>query len=242
MALTFEYTKAIDTGSQPFISAEKDSMLYNYYIDNELAMDKSATAAYGNYDTVDFVDEDRHLTTKAVSRIGIKNFPGIGAIGFYKDAYSDDSFVVAPVHAKRDRRGIPTLAKVEIVDNKLHIVITPPEGIKYNVYRVIVRQGTFAFEYILYKTDYYVDKPTVKGEYILHCVGYDEDMGTVSEDSNALALTVDTGSPDWNPDSIDMTDIDSRLTKIEEEIQNYPDEEISEGISNILGGENSEVN
>ena len=64
---------------------------------------------------------------------------------------------------------------------------------------MVVRQNAFAFEYITYKTDYMVDLPTVKGDYIVYCIGYDEEMGTVSEDSNELPLTILSGTDTWKP-------------------------------------------
>lgn len=220
MALLFEYEKDIPTGAQPFMSHERDSVIYNYYIDNEVAMDKRAFADFGHYDNTTFDNQDRHLTTKAVSKIGIKNFPGIGGIGFYKDAYSDESRVVAPIHVQVDKQEAPILVKVEELDGKLHIVISPLANIKYTCYRVIVRQISFAFEYITYKTDYLVDLPTVKGDYTAYCIGYDENMGTVSEDSNELPLTITTGTETWAPYYETVTDLEQRVTNIEDDIGN----------------------
>lgn len=234
MALIIEYENTLLTGEQPYISHEKDSTLFNYYIQKELALDKHASINGGQYDNINFEDAQRHLTTKAVSRIGIKNFPGIGGIGFYKDAYSDEILIVAPIHIDRVYQQAPILNKVEVVDNMLHIVITPPSNLKYTCYRVIVRQGAFAFEYITYKTDYSVDLPTVKGTYAVYCIGYDETTGAVSEDSNVLTLELTTGSPDWSPASIDMTSVEARLSALEEEVENYPDEEITESVAEVI--------
>lgn len=236
MALTFDYEKTLQTGDQPFICHEKDSKLYNYYIRDERALDKSAQALYGIYNNVTFSDENNSLTTRAVSRIGIKNFPGIGGIGFYKDAYSDESHIVSPIHTEEKRYEAPVLEVVEIVDNMLHFVVSPPDSLKYTCYRVVVKQKFFAFEYITYKTDYYADVPTVKGEYICHCIGYDENNGTVSLPSNELSLLVAEGTDGWAPDFTDLSQIAERLDNIEKEIKNYTDEEIQEGVKEILGG------
>lgn len=234
MALLFEYEKDIDTGALPFMCHEKDSTIYNYYIDNELAMDKRAFANFGYYDDISFDNEARHLTTKAVSKIGVKNFPGIGGIGFYKDAYSDDSRIVAPIHIEAEKQEAPMLVTVEELDGKLHIVISPPEDITYTCYRVIVRQSPFAFEYITYKTDYLVDLPTVKGDYAVYCIGYDEDMGTISEDSNILPLTISTGTETWIPSYEMPVDVNARLAAIETEIKNYPDDDISQSVAEVI--------
>lgn len=215
MALTFEYEKDIETGTQPFICHEPDSTLYSYYIVDESALDKSAIASGGSYDSVIFDDEDRHLTTQAVSGIGIKNFPGIGGIGFYKDLYSDNCSIAAPIHVQRNsiRDKIPVLNTVEVDGNMLHIVITPPEDLQYTCYRVVVRQEAFAFEYITYKTDCRVDIPTVQGDYKCFCIGYDETTGVVSATSNVVPLYVPYGASDWRPY---ITDVDELTRHIEQ--------------------------
>lgn len=215
MSLVFEYEKDLSTGAQPFISHEPNSILYNYYINNGRAMDKNTSINNGSYDEVAFADEQRHLTTKAVSRMGIKNFPGIGGIGFYKDLYSDESRILAPIHSTQKAYNAPILKTLEIVDDKLHIVITPPDNIKYTCYRIVVRQNAFAFEYIVYSTDYYVELPTVKGDYIAYCMGYDEDNGTVSEDSNELTLNVSAGIDTWSPYFESVASLEQKVTSLE---------------------------
>lgn len=220
MALLFEYEKDIQTGEQPYISAEPNSTLYNYFVDNEMAKDRNAFAPLGQYDDVQFENENRSLTTKAVSKIGIKNFPGIGGLGFYKDAYSDDSRIVAPIHAERRLQSAPLLALAERVDNKVHIVITPPTTLKYQCYRIIFRQGYFALEHITYKPDCLVDVPTFNGEYRVYCIGYDEDNGTVSEDSNDLFISITDGAEVWAPESTDISDVEARVKSLEDEVGN----------------------
>lgn len=234
MALTFEYVKELDTGLYPHIAHEADSTIYNYFVDGEQAKDKSAVAALGHYDNIAFGNEDRTLTTKVVSSIGIKNFPGIGAIGFYKDAYLNGGHIVAPVRQVVQKHDAPELVSVNVEGDKLHIVITQPTSLNYTCFKVIVRQGDFAFEYTLYKLDALVDLPTVKGTYTVYCIGYDENMGTVSEDSNILPLTIDTGTETWIPSYEIPVDVNARLAAIETEIKNYPDEEITQSIAEVI--------
>jgi len=199
VALKFEYEKDLTTGAQPYIAHELDSTIYNYFVDDERAMDRKTFVPQGVYDNVEFTDLQSHLTTRAVSRIGIKHFPGIGAIGFYKDAYNFENRIIAPIHSRLTYYKAPKLVTAAIEENKLHIVIEPPEDITYNCYRIIARQGSFAFEYITYKLDYMVDLPTVRGTYEVYCMGYDEDNGTVSEDSNIIELELTNGTPGWSP-------------------------------------------
>ena len=220
MALVFEYEKDLDTGAQPYMSHEKDSTIYNYFVDNERALDRSAFVKEGKYDDVVFDNEERHLTTKAVSQIGIKNFPGIGGIGFFKDAYTEDSRIVAPIHVKPQLLDAPVLKTVEIVDGKLHVVIDDPDGLMYKCYRIVARQRYFATEYITYKADYYMDVPPVKGEYVVHCIGYDEDNGAISEESNELTLVVPTGNVDWAPHFEEVGDVLYELEELKELVEN----------------------
>lgn len=243
MPLQFEYDIELDTGTQPFICHEEDSSIYNYYIDDALAaIDTSSSIHEGHYESVAFSNPDRHLTTRAVDRIGIKNFPGIGAIGFYKDAYSDESRIVAPILIEGKRYDAPTITTAEIVDDKLHIVIQPAEDISYTCYRVIVRQQQFAFEYITYKTECFVDKPTVKGDYIVYCIGYDENNGTVSEDSNDINLTVLDGTDDWKPYITELDYITEELDDHEERITELEENPPGGKVAQYLIGATFEVN
>lgn len=242
MALIFEYEKDLVTGAQPQICHEPNSSIYNYFIREERALDTHSEHVFGQYDNITFVDEERHLTTRAVDRIGIKNFPGIGGIGFYRDVYSDESHAVVPIHVSVQRLNAPVLKSVTVEDNMLHIIIAPPDDITYDCYRVVVRQDAFAFEYIVYKIDYRVDLPTVTGAYQCYCIGYDESTGVVSEPSNEVELILENGNPDWKPYIPSIGDIERRVATIEDEIQNYPDEEIHGAIAAVLGGANNEAN
>lgn len=238
MSLVFEYEKALPTGRQAFISHEEDSTLYNYFVDGELSFDKNTVSAEGIYTNVAFTGESsRHLTTKAVERIGIKNFPGIGGMGFYKDAYSEDSRVLAPILTDRHTFDAPTLQAATINNGKLHLVVAPPSGMTYTCYRVIARQGNFAFEYIIYKTNYVVDLPTVKGAYVVTCLGYNETTGAISDVSNAINLQISTGSDTWAPPATDTSALEARVEAIEIEIVNYPDTEVHDDIAEILAEE-----
>lgn len=219
MALTFDYINELDTGAQPHIAHEKDSKIYNYYIELDRALDKHVIVELGEYDNVSFGDVvQRSLTTRAVSRIGVKNFPGIGGIGFYRDAFSDASAILAPIHTNITKYDAPMLTKAEILDGKLHVVITPPSTMNYNCYRIVARQNAFAFEYITYKTDYSVDLPTVKGNYEVYCIGYDEENGTISEDSNSISLTIESGTDDWAPHFEDYSDMIQRIENLESDM------------------------
>lgn len=231
------------TGSQPFISHEPDSVIYNYFVDNEMALDKNGTSNFGDYSDITFDNEARHLTSKAVTRIGIKNFPGIGGMGYYKDAYSDDCGIIVPIHVRRQTLGKPMLQKIEIVGDKLHIVIAPPENMEYDCYRVVVRQDYFAFEYITYKTEAFVDVPTVMGEYNAYCFGYDESTGVISEYSNELPLLVESGSDSWAPYFETIHDIEQRVTKLETTVKDVSDlEDRTEVLENyVIGTQGSTV-
>lgn len=242
MALVFEYEKDLDTGAQPQICHEPDSIIYNYFIREERALDTHSEHTFGQYDNITFVDEARHLTTKAVDRIGVVNFPGIGGIGFYRDAYSDDSRVVAPIHVAVQRLSAPVLQSVTVEDGKLRIIITPPSNVNYNVYRLVARMDNLAVEYITYKTEYLVDLPPVKGAYTCYCIGYDESTGAVSDPSNEVELVITPGNPDWKPYIPSIGDIEQRVSTIENEIKDYPDYEVHEAIAAVLGGADNETN
>lgn len=213
MALSFIGTKNLSADTiqnieprfvhTPYIINEPDNSLFQYYIKpgtNE-AWDKKANVLLGQYVLLPWQDNQHHLTTRAAAKIGAKQFPQIGAIGFYTDLYTSQSYILAPVHAKIETFDPPTLAAT-LVGDVVKIVITPPEKVKYSCYKVVFRSGFFAVEYVVYNLNSDVPAPPVRGDYTVHAVGYNEVEGIYSSWSNVIDIPVATGKNTWKPDPI----------------------------------------
>ena len=212
MALSFERIKNLTAGTgqniaplyvhTPCMVHEPDSSLFQYYIKpstNE-AWDKRATVDLGQYSTLPWADNQRHLTTRAVSKIGAKQFPQIGAIGFYKDLYTSQSYILAPVHNKQKTFDPPSLSAT-LSGSAVKLSITPPKNTSYSCYKVIMRSGYFAVEYVVYNLTASVAKPLVNGVYSVTAIGYNELTGAYSSPSNAVSITVTDGSDTWEPEA-----------------------------------------
>lgn len=70
-------------------------------------------------------------------------------------------------------------------------------SLEYVCYRVILRLGDFAHEYITYEQILEVPKPTTTGTYDIYCVGYIHEGEAVSEDSNHISLNIVGTSTEW---------------------------------------------
>lgn len=213
MALAFEVIKNLTTEVDqnvepyyvrtPYLIHEPDNSLFQYYIkpDTSEAWDKRADVVLGQYKTLSWGDLQHHLSTRAVAKIGAKQFPQIGAIGFYKDLYTSQSYILAPVHDDQETFDPPTIAATPS-GNVVKLTITPPEDVTYTCYKVIMRSGYFAVEYVVYNTTTTVTKPLVNGVYEVTAIGYNELTGVYSSPSNIVNITVTGGRSNWEPEAL----------------------------------------
>lgn len=233
MALNFEFVKELTTNSQPFISYDPSSTLYNYSLRGQKEIDTSGVALYGQYSDVEFEHEGSHITTKDVTRIGGKNIPGIGTIAFYKDARTGACYIVNVVSYQA-----PELDSITYSNGKVHIVINAPSGVHYDCYRVVMQQGDFAFEWILTEEEDDIETPMVKGDYIAYCYGYDETNGLVSSSSSTLEVNIPVGLDNWKPYSYNQwSDILERLAAAEDNITDIQTEigDVGDLLDNLNG-------
>lgn len=138
------------------------------------------------------------MTQRAISRIGIKNFPQVGACGFFVDKYTEQTTILIPIKSDDNVYSPPTLAVSEVTGG-ISITITPPEDITYTCYKVIMRSGYYANEYVVYDTTATLPTPSVIGDYDVYAIGYNEDTGIISSWSNIETLSITSGNPDWSP-------------------------------------------
>lgn len=178
------------------LAEEPNSVLWQYYIENDRASDRGATISMGDYSNPPWGKDMRHLTTQKVRRIGIKHFPQIGAIGFWTLLYEERSKILAPIHGTSKKYAAPNLNVTEKT-NTILFKCTSPKNIQYICYRIILRLDQFAVEYITYEDTIEVPKPETTGTYDIYCVGYIHEGEAVSEDSNHTYLDIVGTREDW---------------------------------------------
>lgn len=179
---------------------EPNNELVQYYIDDDgLAEDKAANIKNNNYDTVRWGNKGKRLTFRNVSRIGVKAFPGVGAVAYFKDKYRGTCNIIAPVNYEGREYMTPPILQATDNGDTLTFKIIPPPDIVYFCYRIVLDNDGFAYEYITYDLELTVDKPDVKGTYHIYCTGYINEGEYTSADSNIIDLTITKGRESFKP-------------------------------------------
>jgi hypothetical protein len=188
-------------GNACISNEDKDNRVIEYYTTDDIAADLAGELVNSDYDTLSLTTKSARLTSRAVSKFGIKTFPGLGSYGFFKYAYTGDSKILVPINAKITKMSSPTIV-VTASTSTLNVVITQPSDIDYMGYKIILKNGEFRYEYATYETTVDIPIPVVKGTYSIYCIGYVNEGERVSLYSNVVEYTVTTGNDDFTPDQL----------------------------------------
>ena len=235
MALTFDKTinlTAYDKNPSPkfvrqlsIIHEATDGELVQYYVlpSSMTEEDKNTHAigiydeenkswSYTDYDEVQWNTPGQRIAGNRLERLGVKTFPDVGAIAFYKIAFRDISRIVAPVNPKNEKTDAPKLSAVQNSDGTITFTITPPEKTEYRCYRLVIMDGAFSVDHISYDLTFAVDPPIVSGTYDCFCIGFPDEGQYCSKDSNVIRLSI-TGKestyeePYYSKDDLDALKI-----------------------------------
>ena len=183
---------------------EPDNVLVDYYLKDNRLENRSCEPPLEVYTDLQWQSEKRRITAKAVSRFGIKSFPGMGAYGWYHTLHENRNVVVIPINNRKVKYTPPTFTLTKS-DRMLHFVITQPsdKDIQYDCFRITIRDGYVATEYVTYELDLSVVAPP-PGTYEVTIMGY---LGNdkISEDTPVYDLTV-SSAESWYPDGITQID------------------------------------
>lgn len=181
------------------INEAVDGELVQYFIDGNFARDKRTMLQLANYDSAKWDTLKRRLTARSVSKIGVKAFPGVGSIAYFKYLYNGRSMILCPVNYNKTKFVAPALQMI-VQTNSITFTITPPKDITYECYRIILEHEQFAYEYVTYELSLTIPKPDVKGTYSIYCIGYENEGEAISFDSNVISFKVYTGKETFEPD------------------------------------------
>lgn len=270
MALSFAKTidlTAYDKNPEPKIVAQlsiiheaRDGEIVQYYVrsDNMTEEDKNSHAigiydkdkeiwSYTDYDELTWNAPGQRIAGNRLERLGVKAFPDVGAMAFYKLAFRDISRILAPVNPESGKLEAPALSVVKNENGTLTFTITPAENSKYRCYRIIVQDGAFSTDHITYDLVTTVDPPLVNGNYECFCIGFPDEGQYCSSDSNVVHVQI-TGkadnyeSPFYTKDEVTAMQqrIEDTYTKGEVDgIQNrvedtYTKEQIDQQIAEVM--------
>lgn len=160
---------------------------------------------YNDYDELVWKSKKgSRITRQRITRLGIKAFPNVGAIAYYKLAYRNLSRILAPVNYVTHKYKAPIL-KAEQYPTYIHFTIIPPDQtntapedlIEYTVYRICMQWNVFTLEYVTYDLEYDVPIPSTTGTYSCWCIGYVNEGEACSNESNVIDLDIQGTRTDW---------------------------------------------
>lgn len=186
------------------IHEASDGELVQYYIDpeNETEGDKNTYAigvynkdtrsyTYNNYDEVVWNEPDERICGNRIERLGVKAFPDVGAIAFYKLKHRNITRIVAPVNPKGKKNAAPSITAVVNADGSVTFTITPPEKPQYACYRIVMQYDIYEEDHITYDLEVTCPPPKVSGQYKCFAIGYGKEGQLLSKDSNVLTLNLE---------------------------------------------------
>ena len=183
------YTDSSTELSNVCIGNEPDNTITKFFIEAQRQGNSYGAVTLSNYDNVSWERSNGLMTSHNVTAIGIKTFPQIGAIGFYRLRYEPRSLILAPIYTKDKRYDAPVVA-VEMLTTSIKVTLSNPGSVTYDCYRIVVRNGYFAEEYVTYESEVEVPMPTVGGIYAVSAFGYIEER-LASRESITQYISVD---------------------------------------------------
>jgi hypothetical protein len=219
MALNIEKTidlTSYDGNSNPkivnqlsLIHEAEEGELVQYYIDqtSKTEGDKNSHAIgilikseqqstyyeYKNYDEIQWSLQKSRITRQKIDRLGVKAFPDVGAIAFYKLMYRNRCKILAPVNPKwaQDRVIAPQIRATLGEGNRsvtFTIIDPDDDNIQFSCYRINMVLDYHQLEYVTYEKEVTIDYVPVDGLYSCYCIGYVNEGEICSKDSNVLEL------------------------------------------------------
>lgn len=175
-------------GNNFHLCMEPNGSIYSYSVAALGNVENSKDAIVnGTYTNMDLKPIMGVFTDNTVDSLGIKNYPTIGAYGYYRTKYSNRTIVKVPIIEEKLRYAPPILNYYKL-DRRVHYAITDPTDITYVCYRLEFRSANIAYEYITYDKVGSIAAP-YPGNYVLRIMGY-YDPSIVSNYSVATDIII----------------------------------------------------
>lgn len=102
----------------------------------------------GDYTNLPWAYAPAVMTSQKVLNLSVISYPRIGGIGFYTLKHENRSVILAPLITDEDRYVAPTMT-IDI-SSDITFNISDPDTVTYDCYRIVIREGYFADEYVTY--------------------------------------------------------------------------------------------
>ncbi len=148
-ALTFAFEKELDQNYlKTCVCHQPDNQILLVGIENEFQRNEMVSPNLGDYTNLPWAYAPAVMTSQKVLNLSVISYPRIGGIGFYTLKHENRSIILAPLITDEDRYVAPTMTIT--VASEIIFDITDPATVAYDCYRIIIREGYFADEYITY--------------------------------------------------------------------------------------------
>lgn len=182
------YTNPSTELSDVCIGNEPDNTITKFFIEAQRQGNTYDDVALSNYANLNWQRANGLMTSQNVTDIGVKTFPQIGAIGFYRLKYEPRSLILAPIYTKYKAYAAPIMT-IQEMPTTLRITLAMPQDVTYDCFRVVVRNGYFAEEYVTYESVLDVPKPTITGIYAVSVFGYiEERLASIESDIQYIPI------------------------------------------------------
>lgn len=148
-ALTFEFEKELD---QNYLKAcvchQPDNQVILVGIEQDFQRNEMVKPTLGDYTNLPWAYAPAVMTSQKILNLSVISYPQIGGIGFYTLKYENRSVILAPLITDEDRYIAPTMT-IDIT-SEITFNISDPDTVSYDCYRIVIREGYFATEYVTY--------------------------------------------------------------------------------------------
>lgn len=195
MELIFEIEHNYTDKDKLQFTHDPNNEFVEYHSEQFYLLNEASFPDMGDFTDLEWVEEDKRITSEKVSNFGVKSLPQYGPYGFYTPYYGDGtSRVLVPINPKRTRFDPPIVTVVE-TNGTFKLTIEDPPSADYECYRVVFRKGWFAEEFVTYDKELTVT--LYAGEYDLTVMGYIEN-DIISNRTEVVTVT-SNGEADPKP-------------------------------------------
>lgn len=224
-------------GMQNFLANQPDNSLYQHYAsNNHTPWQVHTQITLADYDNLSWSSSPEVcMTPREVRHIGVKSFPQLGAIGFYRLRYRDLSRVVVPLHPDKEKNVAPVLSLSLDADRKvLSYTITAPDEkeVKYDCYRIDLECNGRTVSHVVYELSGELEVPEQEGTFLCRAIGYLQEGQICSEDSNVISLDLPGNPKARNANFTDKQELAEAIANVHIDVDSALDKESNNPVTN----------
>lgn len=224
-------------GMQNFLANQPDNSLYQHYVsDKHTPWQVHTQITLADYDNLAWSSPPEVcMTPREVRHIGVKSFPQLGAVGFYRLRYRDLSRVVVPLHPNKEKNTAPVLSLSLDADRKVlsyTITASDEEKVVYDCYRIELECDGRTVSHVVYELSGELEVPEQAGTFLCHAIGYLQEGQICSKDSNVMTLDLPGNPKARNANFTDKQELADAIANVHIDVDQALDKESKNPVTN----------